>query len=455
MSDRVPPNSIQSEACVLGSMMLAGECHADVFALVGADDFYRPAHRVIFGAIADLAGRGSPADLVTMQAELERRGELAAVGGIEYVAALVEGVPTHANAGHYSQIVRDMSTKRRMIVVAGELYNAGFDGAITADELLEQAQQAVYGLDTRVAAATAKDMLLGEAAAAAMAEAEAAGEAGTVIGANSGIPALDAITGGLRPGEIMTLGGRTGGGKSTLAYNYSAHIAKAGGAVVIVSGEMPPKQMAKRFLQAEAEVGGNKLRGGRLGPEDWDALNAATIELTKWRVLLIGRRLTVPQIAAMARRASVRWRQALGLVVIDYIQIMQSHQGRSRYEQTTAMSEAVKALAMDLEVPVLSISQFGREAVRYREGQAVKPPTMHDLKESGSLENDSDFVVLLHKPEPERTHHEFGQPDSIEVWLRVAKGRETGETRWPVEHGEQTGGIVLKWYPGWTKFKGA
>ena len=215
---------------------------------------------------------------------------------------------------------------------------------------------------------------------------------------------------------------------------------------------MGRKPMAKRFLQAWTHVSGRKLRQGGLEMDEWERLEDAAKTFATWNVWLEGRSRTIPQIGALARNVGLRFGKAISLIVIDYLQIMQQHEGKSRLEQVSAMSHATKAMAENLGCAVISVSQFSREGVKAAPGGKRPLPTIHHLRECGDLESDADFVLLMHYPEPQPVR--VCMDGSKEVWLRIGKGRESGDTRWPIENGrEYPDGIRIGWIPWCTAFK--
>lgn len=452
LSARLPPQDIPAETVVLGSMILAPEGRVAVMERVTAEDFYRPTHVTIFSAIVALADANEPVDGLTLRSKLISMGQFEAVGGAEYLCEIVDGTPSAANAGYYAGIVREKSLLRRLIQIGTELAGEAYRPDADLEALLTQYQQALLMTDPRIAVGDRKAVTLAAAMKQALSEAEAAGRAGRILGIYSGLADLDAATGGLRFGENVLIGGRTGNGKSTLGLAIVLAAARQGEQCLIVSGEMPARQVAGRALQASAGVWGTLLRSGQLSVEHWNALNAAEIDLAPLPIYIIGRKLTVPEIAVEARRLEARTKAKVRVVMVDTLQLMRPHTRGSLYEQMTAKSEAAKELALEQDCIVLSVSQFGRD-----EDRRVNPPlpTIHDLKGTGSLENDADLVLLMHSPKRDDGSNYQHPADrlALEVWLRVGKGRGTGETRWPLEGGQETGGIRLRWWPGFTRFQ--
>jgi replicative DNA helicase len=448
---RVPPSNVQAEAAALGSMILdAGAC-ADVRGKVSAEDFYRPAHQALFAAIAELADSGHPVDLVSVRDRLIALERLEEVGGLEYVVELVNGVPTAANAGYYANVVRQKSVLRKMILAGSELAQSAYDPAADVDALLSHYQQLLLSIDPRVGQSDRQAVTLAEGMAQALREAEAASQEGKILGIYSGLSDLDAATGGLRYSENVVISGRTGSGKSTVGLHTVLAAAEQGEQCLIVSGEMPARQVAARALQARASIYGKFMRTGQLRAEHWQALNDAEVSMRDLPIHIIGRKLTVPEIGVEARRIEAQTRRKVRVVMIDTIQLMRPHTRGGEYEQMTAKSEAAKELALEQDCIVLTISQFRRDDDRRL---SPPPPSIQDLKGSGSLENDADMVLLMHAPKHD-TGENFRHPTdrhALEVWVRIGKGRGTGETRWALEGGQETGGIRLRWHTGFTRF---
>lgn len=443
---RVPPHSIQAEACVLGAMIIESAAVMEAIAVCKAADFYRPAHQSIFQTITDLSLRGDPVDLISVREELAMRGQLESGGGIDYLVRLVEGVPSAANVTYYAGIVRRHARSRDLIVLGSELQADGFNMALDPAELIHHAQLRLHELS--LACEDAKeDMPIRKALDAAISQAERV-EKDSGILLSTGITELDEFLGGLLPGEVVTLGARTSSGKTSLAVNIVAHCAKLGHTAVIVSGEMPGAQIAKRFIQSQAQIWGGRFRTGTLSDSDWQCAQDAAEAMVPWRVHIVGKALTVPQISLRTRQLGAQWGSPVNLVVIDYLQIMRAHEGKTIREQVMAMSRDIKLMALELGTTVLLLSQFSR-AMPDSKG-IIHPPTISDLKESGTIEQDADIVLLLHAPEPQPEHMRLDK--SREVWLRVGKGRDIGDTCWPDPDKPGSPGIRLRFHPGLTLF---
>ena len=414
--------------------------------ILTATDFYRPAHQLIFTAIAEMTLRGDPVDLVSLREELMIRGQLDAAGGIEYIVELVKGVPTAANVAHYAGIVRRHARSRDLIVFGTELASNGWDVQEDPRELIHAAQVRLNELSL-ACEDVKEDGPIGSALDEALDAADRI-QRDPGVRLLTGIPELDEFCGGFLPGEVVTLGARTSSGKSTLACNMVASVAASGGAALIVSGEMARAQVAKRFIQSHAHIWGSRFRTGNLSESEWECAHDAADGMRNWNVHIIGKPMTIPQIGLRAKQLSAVWRQPIKLVVIDYLQIMRPHEGKTIREQVMAMSRDVKQLAGELGTTMLLLSQFSR-ALPDSKGR-IGPPSISDLKESGSIENDSDVVLLMHRPEPQPMSTR--NDNSLEVWLRVGKGRDIGDTPWPdPDHPEQPG-IRMRWYPGMTLF---
>lgn len=414
--DRTPPQDIAAEQSVLGGMLLSKDAIADVAETIRGTDFYRPAHEMIFEAIVDLYARGEPADAVTVAAELTKRGDLGRIGGAPYLHTLISSVPTAANAGYYARIVRERSVLRRLVDAGTRIAQLGYatDGG-DVDELVNTAQAEVYAVTERRAS---EDYIpLRDVINATMDEIDAASNRGDgMIGVPTGFADLDRLTNGLHPGQMIILAARPAIGKSTLGLDVCrAASIKNQLASVIFSLEMSRTEITMRLLSAESGVPLQNMRKGTMKDEDWTRL-AATMGKVSEAPLFIddSPNMSLMEIRAKCRR--LKQRHDLRLVVVDYLQLMSSGKRvESRQQEVSEFSRALKLLAKELEVPVIAISQLNRGP----EQRTDKRPQMSDLRESGSLEQDADVVILLHRED----FYERESPRAGEADLIVAKHR--------------------------------
>ncbi|HEY0688000.1 MAG TPA: replicative DNA helicase [Kribbella sp.] len=413
--DRTPPQDLAAEQCVLGAMMLSKDAIADVSETIRDTDFYRPAHEIVFDAITDLYARGEPADAITVAAELTKRGEMARIGGAPYLHTLVASVPLAANAGYYAHIVREKAILRRLVEAGTKIVQIGYAGEGEVDDVVDQAQAEIYQVTEKRTTedyAPLKDIMEG-----ALDEIEAIDSRGdAMIGVPTGFTDLDELTNGLHPGQMVIVAARPAMGKSTLGLDLarSASI-KHGLTSVIFSLEMSRNEITMRLLSAEGKVPLHHMRNGKMTDEDWAKLARKMGEVSEAPLFIDDSpNLTMMEIRAKARR--LKQRHDLKLIVIDYLQLMTSGKRvESRQLEVSEFSRSIKLLAKELEVPVIAICQLNRGA----EQRTDKRPMLSDLRESGSLEQDADVVILLHREDAyERESTRPGEADFI-----VAKHR--------------------------------
>ncbi len=418
--DRTPPQDNAAEQSVLGSMLLSKDAIADVVEAVRGTDFYRPAHEAIFDVIVDLYGRGEPADPVTVSAELQKRGELGRVGGAPYLHTLSASVPIAANAGYYAEIVREKAILRRLVDAGTRIVQWGYAGEGEADEVVDRAQAEVYSVTDK---RSAEDYApLSEIMEATLDEIEAiSNRDGQMVGVPTGFTDLDELTNGLHGGQMVIVAARPAMGKSTLALDFcraaSIHNNMAS---VIFSLEMTRNEITMRLLSAEGKIPLNHMRNGHMGDEDWAKLARKMGEVSSAPLFIDDSpNMTMMEIRAKARR--LKQRHDLRLIVIDYLQLMSSGKKvESRQLEVSEFSRQIKLLAKELDVPIVALSQLNRGP----EQRADKRPMMSDLRESGSIEQDADVVILLHREDAyEKESTRPGEADII-----VAKHRN-GPTR--------------------------
>jgi replicative DNA helicase len=418
--DRTPPQDMAAEQSVLGAMMISKDAIADVAEVLRGVDFYRPSHETIHDAIIDLYGRGEPADMVTVANELQRRGELQRVGGAPYLHTITSSVPIAANASYYAGIVREKAILRRLVDAGTRIVQFGYAGEGDVDDLVDRAQAEVYQVTDK---RNSEDYApLSEIMDGVLDEIEAIGnrDAG-LYGVPTGFADLDDLTNGLHAGQMIIVAARPAVGKSTIALDLcraaSIHNNMTS---VFFSLEMTKSEITMRLLSAEAKVPLNHIRNGQLSEDDWTKLARKMGEVSSAPVFIDDSpNMTMMEIRAKARR--LKQRHDLRLVVIDYMQLMTSGKKvESRQLEVSEFSRQIKLLAKELEVPIIALSQLNRGP----EQRSDKRPMLSDLRESGSLEQDADMVILLHREDLyERESTRPGEADLI-----VAKHRN-GPTR--------------------------
>jgi replicative DNA helicase len=395
LSDRTPPQDMEAEQCVLGAMLMSKDAIADVVETIRGADFYRPAHEQIYNAITDLYGRGEPADAVTVADELSKRGELLRLGGAPYLHTLLASVPIAANAGWYAEIVREKAVLRRLVDASVRIGQMSYAGEGDVDDIVDRAQAEVYSVTDRRAAEDFKP--LSELMQPTLDEMEAIESRGAGLsGVPTGFADLDDLTNGLHPGQLVIVAARPGIGKSTLALDLSrAASIKNGLTSVIFSLEMSQLEITMRLLSAEAGVPLSHIRGGRMSDQDWNRVSAKMGQVSEAPMFIDDSpNLTMMEIRAKARR--LKQRHDLRMIVIDYIQLMTSGKRvESRQVEVSEFSRQLKLLAKELDVPVVALSQLNRGP----EQRNDKRPMLADLRESGSLEQDADLVILLNRPD--------------------------------------------------------
>ncbi|MFZ1412066.1 MAG: replicative DNA helicase [Micropruina sp.] len=412
--DRTPPQDVQAEQSVLGAMLISKDAIGDVTEIVKGRDFYRPAHEQVFDAIMDLYGRGEPADAITVADELAKRGELGKIGGHIYLHDLLATVSIASNASFYAEIVHEKAILRRLVEASIKISQMGYSGGGEVNEIVDRAQQAIYEV---AEGKTADDYQpLSALMESTLDEIEALNSHGVMSGVPTGFLELDDLTNGLHAGQMVIVAARPGMGKSTLGLDFarSASI-KHGLTSAFFSLEMTKSEIVMRLISAEAQVPLHHIRKGQMGDDDWSRIAKKTAEVSSAPMFIDDSpNLTMMEIRAKARR--LKQRHDLRLVIIDYMQLMTSGKKvESRQLEVSEFSRQIKLLAKELEVPVVALSQLNRGP----EQRTDKKPMLSDLRESGSLEQDADMVILLHRDDAYNPQSErLGEADFI-----VAKHR--------------------------------
>ena len=417
---RVPPHNLDAETSVLGSMLLSRDAIADIGHVVRPEDFYRGAHRTIFEVARDLYDRGEPVDAITLADALESRGVLEDVGGPLAITDLLDRTPTAANALYYARIVADHALRRRLIDVGTQITKIGFDSAVDADEAVDSAEQKVFEVAQRTHTMDFTPMKV--MLEASWERIERLHDSNTSItGLATGFGDFDDLTAGLQPGNLVMLAARPGVGKSTFVMNVATNVAvDQRRPVVFFSLEMAQMELVDRILAAQARVDLERLKTGRLQDADWQKLARAMGQVAEAPLFIDDSSdINLMEIRSKCRR--LKQKHGLDLVIIDYLQLMQSHRKvENRVQEVSEISRGVKVLAKELDVPVIALSQLSRRP----EERTDRRPQLSDLRESGSLEQDSDIVMFIYRDE-------LYDPDTAakgEAELIVAKHR-SGPTK--------------------------
>ncbi len=394
MSKSIPQNQ-DAERSVLGGVLLDNEALAEVQTIIGPEDFYRDAHRKVFEAMCSLARRAQPIDRVTLKAELDALGAGAAVGGEGFVDLLDKLVPSGANLSYYARIVAETALRRRVIQTVEVIAQEGYDQLGEVGEYVDRAESSLYAL--RSERAEHSIVLVRDLLEQVVKEVEEHATGSGVTGIPSGLTKLDALTCGFQPGELVVIAAATSMGKTALELTMARATAAAGGAVLFFSLEMPKKQIVLRLLAQEASVDLQHLRTGGLFGHEWPRIHDARVKLHQMQIEVNDSARNVLEIRALARREASRLAKTktpLRAVVVDYLQLM-AGDGRdgNREREVAGNSRELKMLAMELQLPVLVGSQVNRKC----EERTNKRPQLWDLRESGSIEQDSDVVLFIYR----------------------------------------------------------
>lgn len=420
--DRLPPQNLEAEQSVLGAMLIERDAILRAMDVLEPEAFYRDAHRRVFEAITALTERSEPVDIITVTEELRRRSKLEEVGGVAALTSLANAVPTAANVEYYARIVEEKAVLRRLIHAASEIARRVYDGQDETDQILDQAERLIFSVaeKRRVRSYVPLRSVLIEA----WDQMEKLHDLkGQVTGVPTGFEDLDSLTSGLHPSELVILAARPSQGKTALSLNVAVHAAmRKKVPVAVFSLEMSREQLAQRMLCSVARVNGHRLRTGMLQDDDWPRLAQALGRLSEAPIYIDD----TPNISLMELRAKARRMRAehqIGLVIVDYLQLMHTRgRAENRQQEISEVSRSLKALARELQVPVMALSQLSR-AVEKRDD---KRPQLSDLRESGSIEQDADVVAFIHYPPDEGN----GEGNPV-VELIVAKQRNgpTGSVR--------------------------
>ncbi|MFL2121368.1 replicative DNA helicase [Marinilactibacillus psychrotolerans] len=410
LGDRLPPQNIEAEQSVLGSILLNPEALISAMEYIEADDFYRRAHQLIFQTMVDLSERNEAIDVITIADKLESKNQLEDIGGTPYLADIATTVPTAANVEYYSKIVEERSILRRLIQTATEIALRGYEEASNLPNLLDEAERKILEVSEKrsrsgfVNIETVLRETINNIDELFQNDEE-------ITGISTGYKALDQMTAGLHEDELIILAARPGVGKTAFALNVAQNIGtKTDETVAIFSLEMGAEQLVNRMLCAEGTINASNLRTGKLTEEEFTKLFVAMGSLSKANIYIDDTPgIRTAEIRAKCRRLKQE-RGSLGLVVIDYLQLIEGTGRESRQQEVSEISRQLKKLAKELSVPVVALSQLSRGV----EQRQDKRPILSDLRESGSIEQDADIVAFLYRDDYYRSDGDEDEPEPVE-----------------------------------------
>ena len=394
---RLPPHSVEAEQAVLGALLLDAQAWDAVADVVTSEDFYRRDHQVIFAGIAGVVETRGPCDAVTVAEFLERKGQLEEAGGLAYIATLARDTPSSANVRVYADIVRERAVLRALVSAGGEIASSALEASgRTATELVDEAERAVFaiaekGAKGRAGFQSVKDVLPGTIDRLDMLHQNP----GKLTGVSTGFTELDRMTAGLQPGDLIIIAGRPSMGKTTLAINIAENAAVGKGVPAAIFSMEMAEQLSMRMISSLGRVHQGSLRTGNFNDEDWTRINAAVAQMSEAPIFIDETpALTPTEVRARARR--LKREKGLGLIVIDYLQLMQvGGSVENRTAEISEISRGLKALAKEMHCPVIALSQLNRSV----EQRAEKKPVMSDLRESGAIEQDADVIMMIYREE--------------------------------------------------------
>jgi replicative DNA helicase len=420
---RLPPQNIEAEESVLSAILVDNNVLLDVIEIVSVDNFYRSAHQKIFAAITELFDKGEPIDLVTLANKLNENGHMEEIGGASYLAKLVDAVPLAVNAQHYGKIIHDKAALRRLIEKANAIAKRCFEDRGDVDEIIDYAESSIFEISerkTRQAFYPISKIILGNIETLE----ENQGNRRLVTGVPTGFTQLDNMTSGLQGSDLIILAARPSMGKTALALNIARNAAVNGSVPsAIFSLEMSKEQLSLRMLCSEASIDSSRLRGGFFSMEDWHRLTDAAGTLSEAPIYIDDSpSLTAMEIRAKSRR--LKMEKNIGLVIIDYLQLMQGKAGSERRDlEISDISRSLKALAKELGIPVVALSQLNRML----EQRNDKRPRLSDLRESGALEQDADVVAFIYRDEVYNKDENNPNRGIAEIILAKQRNGPTGD----------------------------
>ncbi|HNT57791.1 MAG TPA: replicative DNA helicase [Syntrophales bacterium] len=424
-SHRVPPQNLDAERSVLGGMLLDNQAIHQVLEILNGEDFYSDGHRKIFQSIVDLSEKNEPADLITLSSLLKDKNQLEAVGGAAGLGDLVDGVPSAANIAYYAKIVKEKSVLRKLITATTGILSKTYESATDIDDILDEAEHAIFQISENKIRQTFSPIR--EIIKDSFRTIERLFEKKSLItGVPTGFEELDRLTSGFQRSELIIIAGRPSMGKTAFALNVAQNAAiEMDLPVAIFSLEMSKEQLAMRLLSAEARVDSQRLRKGFLGEADWPKLTTAAGTLSEARLFIDDTAsISVLEMKAKARRLKAE--RGLGLVILDYLQLMKGRDNSpSREQEISEISRSLKSLAKELNVPVVALSQLNRQV----EARSDRRPQMADLRESGAIEQDADVILFVYRDELYNRSEDNPEKGIAEIIIGKQRNGPTGKVK--------------------------
>jgi len=421
---KVPPQNLEAESSVLGGILLENEAINRVLEVLTPEDFYRESHRRIFRAMIEICDRSEPVDLITLSDFLKAKGDLEVVGGSAYLASLASAIPTSANIHFYARIVREKAIRRYLISAATEIATRGYEDQENVDEYLDEAEKVIFDISEK--RVRGSFVMIGEMIRDSIKMVERLYERKEMVtGVPSGFKDLDRLTAGFQPSDLIVIAGRPSMGKTALCLNIATHAAFGGHGVAVFSLEMAKEQLVLRMLCSEARIDHSKVRSGYLADREFPALVMAAGRLAETPIYIDDTpAISVLELRAKARRLVRDRDKKIGLIIVDYLQLMRgSGSAPNREQEISEISRSMKALAKELNIPVIAVSQLNRRV----EDRGDKRPMMADLRESGAIEQDADVIAFVYR---EVVYNEnVDDPNLAEIIVGKQRNGPTGTVR--------------------------
>jgi replicative DNA helicase len=419
---RVPPQNLEAEQSVLGGILLENQAVNVVLEILESGDFYSESHRKVFASVVELTERNEPVDLITLSSLLRDKKHLDAVGGVAYLASLVDNVPSAANIAYYARIVKEKAVLRGLIGTATEILNKSYNIGADVDQVLDEAEHAIFEISENKIRPTFYP-LKGIIKDSFKTIERLFERKELITGVPTGFERMDEITSGLQKSDLIIIAGRPSMGKTAFALNIAQYAAiEADTPVAVFSLEMAKEQLALRMLASEARVDSQRLRKGFLGEMDWPKLTTAAGHLSEAPIFIDD----TPAISVLEMKAKSRRLKAdagLGLIILDYLQLMRSGGYKdSREQEISEISRSLKALAKELHVPVVALSQLNRKV----EDRTNRRPQMADLRESGAIEQDADVIAFIYRDEVYNKSEDNPEKGIAEVIIGKQRNGPTG-----------------------------